>query len=235
MEEIEIRYSDRNTSPDVINSILSIEKSVYEPKYCGTFESVKSRYDKFNEMFVLAYDNNKLAGYLCYFPISEKLHDDILDTDSLHDDDISPDDIVHLDIPEADANNSGESRKYHFYLISVAVSPEYHKKGIGKLLMDGLFEKLREFEKVGILTDDILASTVSKDGEKTVKKYGFKKKSNYPEATGYQVYQKNGLAMYSDVYVMIPVTGKLYEKYLDTDATVGKYIQLINENFNNEC
>ena len=37
-------------------------------------------------MFILLYDNDKLIGSLCYFPISKDLHDRIMSADDFYDD-----------------------------------------------------------------------------------------------------------------------------------------------------
>ena len=43
-------------------------------------------------MFVFAYDGTEVVGYLCYFPISKRLHDGILFQEGFHDD-IIPEDV----------------------------------------------------------------------------------------------------------------------------------------------
>lgn len=73
---LKIAYSNSSTPSAIINDLMKIESDVYLPAYCGEYTSIENRFNKFKDMFVIAYDGIDIIGYLCYFPISKRLHDD---------------------------------------------------------------------------------------------------------------------------------------------------------------
>ncbi len=162
-EDIRIVYSDSKAEDDLIYDLMYIEKDVYSPEYRGEFDSIAKRFHKVKDMFVLAYDGDKAVGYLCFFPITKTLHDEILDADGFHDDDILPEEVEYWK-----DNN-------HIYLLSIALLKKYQGRGIGRRMMDAFFDRLREKNDSGQYIEDVLASVVTKNGEVLAEKYGFKK------------------------------------------------------------
>lgn len=121
MDAIRIKYSDEFTSDEIISELIKIEEDVYLPEYQGEYESIRKRFHKFKEMFVLAYDKDVLIGYLCFFPISKLLYKEIVRKEGFHDDDIDSKDVCKL------------SDKNHIYFLSIAL-----KKNI---MLEGLEQK----------------------------------------------------------------------------------------------
>lgn len=163
MEEktcIQIRYSDSNTSEELIYELMSVEADAYSPEYRGEFESIRQRFLKFKDMFILAYDGDKLIGYLCYFPISRSLHDEVLFNHIFHDDDIESNDVMAI------------GKRNYIYLISICLIKAYQKKGIGQELMNAFLEKLKEYNSCGNTIVDVLAAVVTEAGEGIAKVNG---------------------------------------------------------------
>lgn len=180
MGNINIKYSDNFTDDSLIYDLIEIEKDVYKKEYCGKYEMIHDRFHRYKDMFILAYDNDKVIGYLCFFPISNSLEYEIIYTENFHDDDIEPKDIV-----EIEKNNN-------IYLISIALYKRYHRKGIGKLMMSSFFDKMRTEKKVGHNINKIIASVVTVEGETLLNKYGFKLVNDLMEKKNYKLYIKEG-------------------------------------------
>lgn len=178
-ENIRIVYSDKSIGDDLIYKLMRIEEDAYAPEYRGEFDSIAKRFHKVKDMFVLAYDKDKVIGYLCFFPISDKLHDEIINADGFHDDDILPEDVETW----KDCN--------HVYLLSIALFKDYHKQGIGKLMMNAFFDRMREKNSGGQRVEDIVASVVTSAGEGIVEKYGFDKIKCSVDGA-FKVYSLNG-------------------------------------------
>lgn len=174
---LKIVQSNSETPVDIINKIINIEENVYEPKYRGTFDSISNRFNKFKEMFILAYVNNLLVGYVCFFPISDTLYNDILYSDGFYDDDIKAIDI------ECYRNVN------HIYIISIAVLNDYQKQHIGTNMMSYLFDTLHT--KSSECTNvDILTSVISSNGKLIVEKFGFTLVKDLLIEEGYNLYLK---------------------------------------------
>lgn len=119
MDAIRVEYSDEFTSDEIISELIKIEEDVYLPEYQEEYESIRKRFHKFKEMFVLAYDKDVLIGYLCFFPISKKLHEEIVGEEGFHDD-IDAADVCKL------------SDKNHVYFLSIALKKLIMEEGLEK-------------------------------------------------------------------------------------------------------
>lgn len=170
-----IKYSDASTSNDIIYDLMDIEKDVYKESERGHFDSIERRFNRNKEMFVLLYDDDKLIGYLCFFPITKELHDKILNNDNFYDDNIAAEDVVSYD------------KENYIYLISIALYKKYHNQGLGKKMMDAFMKKLVEIKHSGYRINDILASAVSMQGERIAKKYGFTVLNDKSKQFGYKL------------------------------------------------
>ena len=182
MREVEytIKYSDKYTQSDIIYDLMNIEKDVYKESERGHFDSIEKRFKRNREMFVLLYDFNKLIGYLCFFPITKRLHDKILHNDNFYDDNIEAEDVVSYE------------RLNYIYFISIALYKKYHGLGLGTKMMDAFMMKLRERNNNGYIIKDVLASAVSIQGETITKKYGFKLLNDMSEQLGYKLMYLEG-------------------------------------------
>jgi len=121
------------TKPDksgsFIREIEFLDSIVYPIDFRGTYDSIKSRFDKFKDSYIIAKIDGKIVGYLCFFPVSRDLAFRLENESHFFDDDISKDDIEWYE------NNN------ILFIISLVVHPDYQRKGISKKL-------ICEFEKI---------------------------------------------------------------------------------------
>lgn len=179
-EKYTIKYSDENTSSDVIYDLMDIEKDVYKENERGHFDSIERRFNKNKQMFILLYDEDKIIGYLCFFPITKELHDRILHNDDFYDDNIEAKDVIPY------------GKENYIYFISIALYKKYQGLGFGKKMMDAFMKKLKEKESAGYKIKDILASAVSQQGERIAKKYGFALLNDMSKQFGYKLMYLEG-------------------------------------------
>lgn len=179
MKKIQIIESNSDTKCEIINDLMKIEEAVYKEDYRGEFESIRARFERFRDMFIFAYDGDKMIGYFCWFPISKNLHDKIIVDKALFDDDIAPVDVV--DIGEVN----------YIYIISVAILPEYQNKNIGTKMMKKFYRIMKSYDKKGKRILDVLTSVISTKGEKLVLGSGFVMVENRIES-GYRLYRLTG-------------------------------------------
>lgn len=179
-KEFTIKYSDLYTSNDIIYDLMNIEKDVYEEKDRGQFDSIEKRFNKNKEMFVLLYHKDEIIGYLCYFPITKKLHDKIMASDVFYDDNIEPEDVLSY------------GKENYIYFISIALYKEYQGYGLGTKMMDAFIKKLKDKNNSGYKIKDVLASAVTKQGEEISKKYGFNLLSDKSNKYGFKLMYLKG-------------------------------------------
>lgn len=152
--------------------VLDLDSTVYTDELQGTLESAGGRYKANEEMFIFAVDRaDKLCGCVCFFPITDELHEKILTEDTMFDDNIRPEEVAQY----------AEDRTNNIFIISVAVYPQYRGQGIGFNLIKEMFAYLNTKEKQGYKVGDILAVTASTDGEKLATKFPFKKIRSYDD------------------------------------------------------
>ncbi len=157
-----IKYS-RDIKENIIQDLIDIESKVYEEKYRGEYQSIKARYQKNNDTFVLAYDKERMIGYLCFIPISNILYNDLIGTNNFHDDDIKPEDITQY------------YDNVNLYIISIAILPSYQDTEVIREMTKAFFIFLKEKREQNICINNILASAVTVDGTKYLEKLRFKK------------------------------------------------------------
>jgi GNAT superfamily N-acetyltransferase len=177
---IKIVYSDFSTPNEIINELMKIESDVYEPDYRGKYASIEKRFKKNKDMFILAYDDTNIIGYLCFFPISQRLHEELLMNDDFHDDDILPDDVKHI------------TESPYIYFLSIALYKKYQGLEIGRAMVEAFLNKMKEEIKSGNVIDDIIASVVTSQGEHIMKKYGFELVKDCMDTPKYKLYRKDG-------------------------------------------
>lgn len=175
LEDFKIEFSNENTSSDVIYDLMKIEADVYEKKDRGRYENIERRFCRNKEMFILLYYQETIVGSLCYFPISKELHDMIISANGFYDDNIK----------EKDVEKFGSEN--YIYLISIALYKKYQGIGLGKKMMDAFFKDLKERNKKGEHTIDILTSAVSIQGESIMTEYGFELLKDMSEKEGYKL------------------------------------------------
>lgn len=166
------------TSEDVIHDIITIENEVYPENMRGDFESIRARFTKYPEMFFLVYDKDKIVGYFCYFPISQKLYEEIVFNKAFRDGDIKPESIVSLE------------KASHIYALSIAILKKYQNLGIAEKLMKIFDDFIKTKCSEGCKIEDIVATVVSIDGERCAKKNGFQLCHDAWREKGYKIYKK---------------------------------------------
>jgi len=166
---INIQYTDEHDNdPDkkLIYEILEIDSSVYPKHLQGTFDEVYDRFCANRDIFILLYDNKKLIGYLCLFPIKDSLYEQISNENKLFDSNI-PGDMLEQYKPH---------NIYKLYLISAVIRPEYQKMGLSKHLIKGFYKYILDKKKKDILFSVALSSAVTNDGKVFLKRMDFKEK-----------------------------------------------------------
>lgn len=69
---MQIAHSINIKSDSILYDILKLDSMVYPKELQGDIETVRERYEKNKDCFVLLYDNKALIGYACIIPITEK-------------------------------------------------------------------------------------------------------------------------------------------------------------------
>ena len=174
-----IKASNKDTKNSVIYELMKIENQVYKEEFRGKYNSIYKRFLKFPEMFYIAFDNKRIVGYLCYFPISDSLYRDIVENGIFCDDDIEPKDVVPF------------SSKTHLYFLSIAIYKEYQDRGIADRMMEEFEKRINLEKEKGNYVKDITAATVTEDGEKFALKYGYKLLYDKLDENGYKIYRKD--------------------------------------------
>ncbi|WP_337100436.1 GNAT family N-acetyltransferase [Paenibacillus sp. YIM B09110] len=147
----------------LIQDILAIDELVYASDFRGTYEEVSERFRANRDMFILLYDDDKIIGYLCLFPIKAELYEKIVRSDRMYDSDI-PGSMIERYTP-------GE--RYKLFMISVAIHPDYQNQGHSGKIIQGFYSYMLKKQKDNIHIDSILAISVSKPGERFLGKLRF--------------------------------------------------------------
>ena len=168
------------TAPNgFIDDVFELDKQVYPAALCGKKENLQSRFEKNNDTFILAYDGDRLVGYINLFPISQKLDNELCSksNDRMRDDDITPQEVA---VWQTEKENN-------VFIISVVISPDYRNGEAIILLGNGLLSFLREKEAKGYKIASISGSAVSNGGEKFLKR--FRARLVKPLEHGYKYYR----------------------------------------------
>lgn len=158
---IQIKYSKDIDGDDFLRQVLAIDAVVYPKELQGTFKSVSERYHRNKNSFILAFDNDLIVGYICLFPISKRLLNEMETTNKFFDDNIDPKDVL----PYSESND--------IFVISVAILPEY-QNGLAIMKLCKAFKKF--VEEKNAMT---YAYAVSEKGEKLSKILGIKLLDSY--------------------------------------------------------
>ena len=162
----------------LINDILNIDSMVFPKHLQGTFEEVKSRFLVNRDMFILLHDEDKLIGYMCFFPVKDELYGEILKGEKLFD----------SDIPANLLEQYNEFNTYKMFVISAAIIPEYQGKGLSKQLIKGFYKHLLEKKEKNILFSAALSVAVTGGGEHLLNLMKFQKVKVLP--TGHALYER---------------------------------------------
>jgi predicted N-acetyltransferase YhbS len=160
---------------DFISDILAIDASVFDPAFQGTDSSLRSRYNINKESYILAFDDSKIVGYVAFFPITKDLSERMKTENKPYDDDIQPEDIL----PSYGYYNDD----FDMFLISLAVLPGHHGRGIGAELMKRSFDFISGKIKEGCKIKNAYAYAYTGAGERLLLKGGYTELKNiiHPE------------------------------------------------------
>lgn len=226
----------KNIKTDFIKDVMCLDSLAYNEDMQGTYDSISNRFKKNKESYILAYDNKKLIGYICFFPISDELYSEMLISDTMKDDDISPDDIVSYK----------EGKKHNIFIISIVIDPSYRDKEAIKLITNEFIKFIKEKNENDYIIDKVLGTTVSDDGFKFASRLNFKVYKTYEK--NYKLVMTDDLKFImndnyektykSDFYIMIPFTSNHNInnlKSMNNDELSKEFLKCMNDTAIYEC
>jgi len=154
-EGINLKHLSRES---IFNAIQEIDRSVFDENGLSDIQSDIDRYEAYKDSYIFALDGNKIIGYLCYFPITESFYNSVIKGIKVYDGDIASSDICNLN----DASN-------YIFLLSVAILPDYQKKGISRQFSGILFKELSN-----IKIKDMASYAFTVEGEHFLSVFGLK-------------------------------------------------------------
>jgi GNAT superfamily N-acetyltransferase len=154
-EGTNLKHLGRNV---IFDTLQQIDRSVFHENELATEESELDRYEAYRDSFFFALHGDKIVGYLCYFPITKEFYTTVIQGLKVFDGDIESKNICSL-------NNISN----YIFLLSIAIFPEYQKKGISKSFSGILLE---DFSKIKII--DIVSYAVTAGGEHFLNALGLK-------------------------------------------------------------
>ena len=226
----------KNIKTDFIYDVMYLDSIAYSEDMQGTYKSINNRFKKNKDSYILAYDNKKLIGYICFFPISNDLYDEMLVSNTIKDDDILPDDIVPY--------KKGE--KHNVFIISTVIEPKYRDKEAVKLITDEFIKFIKEKNDNDYIIDKVLGTTVSEDGFKFATRLNFKVYKTYEK--NYKLVMTDNVKLIinntyektykSDYYIMIPFTSNHNInnlKSMNDDELSKEFLKCMNDTAMYEC
>ncbi|MCL2378344.1 MAG: GNAT family N-acetyltransferase [Defluviitaleaceae bacterium] len=161
----EMNPESKITSQEIksLQEMLTIDSLVYPEHQQATYDEVINRYKVNKNLYILLYYGKKLTGYICLLPIKEPLYSKILLENRLYD----------SDIPGSCLEEYTPGNSYRLYIISMAIHPGYHGRGLSKHLIKGFYEYLLKHKKDGINFSSVLSTAVTNDGKLMLERMGF--------------------------------------------------------------
>lgn len=126
---------------EIFDAIQRIDNAVFHENGLATKESDIARYEAYRDSYIFAVHEKEIVGYVCWFPITEAFHQDIVRAEHVYDGDISPEDICGL-----------RERKNYLFLLSVAILPTFQKQGISRKFSELLSGELRDIDIADIVS-----------------------------------------------------------------------------------
>jgi len=159
-----IKHKSKNDE-ELIREIIKLDAMGYPNYMQGSFDTIYERFKKNEKSFILAYEDGKLVGYLCFFPISDSLLSKIYKENNIYDTDISPEDIRVYD----------DGGTYNIFIISVIVHPDFQGSDVIKYIAEDFVQKIQMINTSGNIVGKIIATSVSNKGKKFLEKLNFTK------------------------------------------------------------
>ena len=147
-----------------LTQVYHLDKAVYTEAMAGSIESDSKRFKKVPESFLLLFDEDKIIGYICFFPVSNVFFNGMLESDNLYDNNIVPEDMEELI----------KGNHHHIFIISMVINPEYKGNGLFRLLTSAFKNRIKKYHEDGYFISDISGYSVSGSVEHILKSFGFK-------------------------------------------------------------
>jgi hypothetical protein len=161
IDNMKIEVTDQILSRSELIDIIALDSLVYPEIYQSSFEQVLNRFMKFKECFITARFEQKIIGYICFFPITKLLYTDIIEGNLSTDIDIEADNVLTL------CKNEG-----FLYIISIVVHPKFQHTHVIKWIMSEFDVKLVNFcSNYGV--KQTLATVISESGFNVLHKSSF--------------------------------------------------------------
>ncbi|QWB99820.1 GNAT family N-acetyltransferase [Mycoplasmatota bacterium] len=161
MGKITVEQS-KHFSLDMIKEIYALDKLVYSEHMAGSIEDDANRYQKVPDAFILLKDDEKIIGYLCFFPVSKDFYKQMLESDEMYDNNIGPDDIVLYE----------KGMNHHIFIISMVIHPLYKSQGLFRKVLKKFKKVLIEYHNQSMYISNISGYAVSGAGEHILKSFG---------------------------------------------------------------
>ena len=233
IERFIVRFGE-DVDLSYLPKINPVDESCYEEKYQGVQENTDARYLKNPRSFIFVEDTlkDRMAGYINFFPCEEPLYRDNIGAprpdgsvcDHIRDDDIAPEEVAEY---RNDIN--------HIFILSIAIHEDYRNSEVIKLLSDSFIAYLNKLEEEGYPITDIAGTAVSRDGQRTLSRWLFRKLR--PLGDGNTVYLCDGIRLEKflandlyikkhddDLYLMLPLAEN------SANLRAGNYIKKCLEN-----
>ncbi len=181
MNKFEVRYGNE-IDRSILEQVYALDVMCYEKELQGELENLIKRYECNRDTFICVMDGERLAGYINFFPIGEKLHEDLFDDDhrEIRDDDIEPEEMAQY--TKDGVNN--------IFIISVVVHPDYRDGETVKLIGRKFAKFIADKQADGYNIGDITGTAVSGGGRKFLSRMGFEPRRELEE--GYVLYVCDG-------------------------------------------
>ncbi len=186
-----VRYGEdigKDLPDDFLKTVFKLDKEVYDfhPEYVGCLENMVDRYNAFRQSFVFLMDGEKLAAYICFFPVRDEMYrrivcpkeDDIRWNEEVRDghtvrlEQIPDDDILGKDI----VSYPSKDEPLKLFVISAAVAGQYRteRPRVSDILLTEWIKYLNTIQNdTGARIESISAVVVSKGGSTFARTAGF--------------------------------------------------------------
>lgn len=139
-----------------------LEKQFYGEEYITPAQEAFEWYKKYPYSVIAVQFENKIAGFINMFPVSDSVFNKLKSGD-FNDKDLTLKDIVNI--------NSSHDSALHMFLSCIVVAEECRKCGTARLLIK---EAIKQYTHKEHLFDFILVDAVTNSGKRFAQKYGFK-------------------------------------------------------------
>jgi len=138
-----------------------LERDYYDDAYITSAEQAYAWYERYPYTTTAVEDQGNIVGFLNLFPVVDTVFEKIMAGD-FNDKDLMLDAIVDI--------NASETEPLHMFLSCIVVKEEYRALNTVRMLLKNA---VNFYAPVAHRCDVILLDTVTPDGERFARKYGF--------------------------------------------------------------